>query len=406
MNIAPYRRVLAEPGVARLMVIGMLARVPATAAGMTVTLHVVATLGLGYAQAGVAGALTMFGAGLGSPLAGRLVDRFGARPVMLVTTAAQGLFWAVAPHVGYGPLVAAAFLAGFLSLPVFSVMRQFMAAMVPLGERRTAFALDSMAVELSFMVGPALAVAGVTGLGSRATMYAVGVGFVAAGLALAWLDPPIRSAAEEAEVTGAVPRRQWLTRGMVVLLGVTTATTFILAATELSIVATLRSFDATAWTGLVIALWCAYSLVGGFVYGALKSGVSPLVLVGVMGALTAPVGALTGQWWWLPLLLLPAGVLCAPSLTSTVDTVSRWVPPGARGEAMGLHGTALTVGVGLGAPAAGAVIDAGGPAWGFAAAGGLGVVMVLAALPLWPRERTTAAEPDPRPLASAAAVPD
>jgi MFS family permease len=405
MKLAPYRRVLAEPGVARLMLVGMLARVPATAAGMTVTLHVVTELELGYAEAGVAGALNMIGAGIGSPLAGRLVDRVGVRPVMLVTTAAQAGFWAFAPHVGYGLLVASAFLAGVLSLPVFSVMRQFMAAMVPVSERRTAFALDSMAVELSFMVGPALAVAGVTGLGSRATMYSVGAGFVVAGLALAGLNPPIRSAAEEAAVAGAVPRRQWLTPRMVVLLGVTTATTFILAATELSIVAMLRAFGVTSWTGVIIALWCGYSLVGGFVYGALRSGQSPLVLVAVMGVLTAPVGLLTVRWWWLPLLLLPAGLLCAPSLTSTVDTVSRWVPAGARGEAMGLHGTALTIGVALGAPAAGAVIDAAGPAWGFAVAGGVGVLMVAAALPFWPRERgATTAEAPSQPLATVASA--
>jgi MFS family permease len=409
MNLAPYRIVLAQPGVRRLMVVGLLARVPLTAIGMVITLHVVTSLDMGYAEAGIAGALGMAGAGVGSPLAGRLVDRLGARPVIAVTTVAQAVYWAAAPSLGYLPLVVFGFLAGALSIPLFSVMRQFAAAMVPGEQRRTAFALDSMVVELCFMVGPALGVAGVTTLGSPTTMYALGAGLVFGGVAIIVLNPPIRSADEEREAAGR--RWAWLNRQMIMLLGVTAATTFVLAGTELAIVATLRGQGSTGWAGLVIAVWCAYSLVGGFVYGALRTEISPLLLVGGLAVFTVPVGALTGAWPWLLLLLIPAGVLCAPSLAATVDSVSRWVPAGARGEAMGLHGTALTIGIALGAPAAGAVIDAFGPAWGFAAAGGVGAVLVALAVPFWPRDRSavagieTTAEPAGEPAAETVGEP-
>ena len=57
-------------------------------------------------------------------------------------------------------------------------MRQYLAAMVPAEQRRTAYALDSMAVEVSYMLGPALAVAAVTGLGSDVAMTGVAVGMV------------------------------------------------------------------------------------------------------------------------------------------------------------------------------------------------------------------------------------
>src|SRR5688572_5530885 len=184
MNMAPYRQVLAQPGLKLLMLVGMLARIPATAAAMTITLHVVNTLGLNFTQAGLAGALAMLGMGIGSPLAGRLVDRLGLRPVMIVATVAQGAYWLTAPHLSYTALVGAAFFAGLLSIPIFSVMRQFMAAMVPIEHRRPAFALDSMVVELSYMVGPALAVAVVTTLGSQFAMTAVGTGLVLGGTAL------------------------------------------------------------------------------------------------------------------------------------------------------------------------------------------------------------------------------
>jgi MFS family permease len=169
------------------------------------------------------------------------------------------------------------------------------------------------------------------------------------------------------------------------VLLVTSAALFVLAASELTIVASLRESGATAWTGLVIGLWCAYSLVGGFIYGALHRGISPLFIVGGLGALSIPVGLVSGSWWWLALALIPAGILCSPALASTVDAVSARVPASARGEAMGLHGTALTIGVAAGAPVAGAVIDAFGPGWGFAVAGGVGVVVTALAAPFWPR---------------------
>ena len=384
MNLAPYRLVLRRPGLRTLMLVGFLARVPATATGMVITLHVVTALHLGYAQAGVAGAVIMAGAGVGSPVVGRLIDRIGARPVLVVTTVAQGAYWLAAPRLGFVTLVALGFVAGALSVPAFGLMRQYLAAMVPAEQRRTAYALDSMAVEVSYMLGPALAVAAVTGLGSDVAMIGVAVGMVGAGASLIMLNRPTISAEERDEAAVTVPRRQWLTPGMVGVLAVTAAVTFVLSATELSVVAVLGGRDATAWTGLVIGVWCAYSLVGGFVFGALRHTPSTLLLVGGLAAFTMPIALVGGGWWWLLAALIPAGLLCAPSLASTVDTVSTLVPPSARGEAMGLHGSALTVGIATGAPAAGWVIDAVGPGWGFVLAGAVGGLVVLAAMPFWP----------------------
>jgi MFS family permease len=55
--------------------------------------------------------------------------------------------------------------------------------------------------------------------------------------------------------------------------------------------------------------------------------------------------------------LFLAGSCCAPTVTATVDTLSRSVPERARGEALGWHGSAMTAGAALGAPLAGAAID-------------------------------------------------
>ncbi|MEV6859717.1 MFS transporter [Streptosporangium subroseum] len=397
MAIEPYRRLLAIPGVRSLLLVGLVARIPSTAIGITLTLHVtdVTGLNLGFGAAGLVTLASTVGMAVGSPLSGRFVDRLGLRPVLAVTTLAQLVFWATAWAMSFPVLLAASVLAGLLSLPVFSVIRQCLAALVPVDQRRMGFSLDSMIVELSYMVGPALAVAGVVALGSIWTMGILAAGLVFSGTALILLNPPVRSA-EELQTPGEkVSRRQWLTPGLLTLLGTVSAATFVLAATELSLVATMKASGDTAWVGLAIGLWCVYSLVGGFVYGMLPRGLSPLVLVGAMGALTIPVGLVSGDWHWLLLALLPAGVLCAPALSSSVDTVSRWVPAGARGEAMGLHGTALLIGGASSAPIAGAIIDGAGPSWAFTAAGAFGVVMVLIALPFWRRSGSPVEAPVP-----------
>ncbi|MFD1938060.1 MFS transporter [Nonomuraea mangrovi] len=395
MGIEPYRRLLKLPGVRTLLLVGLLARIPATATAMALTLHVVNGLKLGFAEAGVVAMASTIGMAVGSPLSGRFVDKHGLRPVLAVTTVAQAVFWATAWLLPFAVLVPAAGVAGLLALPIFSVIRQCLAAMVPVEQRRMGFSLDSMMVELSYMAGPALAVAGITTLGSAWTMTVIAIGLAGSGSALLILNPPIRSEAEMEEKAEKVSRRQWLTPSLIALFGTVTAATFVLTATELSLVATLEHAGQTEWIGLAVGIWCVYSLVGGFVYGGLPRGFPTLLLTGLMGALTIPVGLVGGDWRWLVVALVPAGVLCAPALSSSIDTLSRWTPAAARGEAMGLHGTALLIGGAMSAPIAGAVIDAHGPSWAFAVAGLVAVVMVLLALPFWKRTPRQEVAPEP-----------
>jgi len=402
MNMEPYRRVLALRGVPLLLVVGFLARIPVTAVSLTLTLHVVHGLGLGFTQAGLVGMVATLGTSVGAPLAGRFIDRHGLRPVLVVTTAAQLVFWLCGPALPYSALLVAAGVAGLLSQPVFTLIRQCLAAMVPEADRRTAFALDSMGVELSYMVGPAVASVGVTALGSGRMMALVACGLTAAGAVLFKLNPPTRSTEELAAGQTSVPRRRWLP-GMIVLLCATFAVPFVLTATELAIVATLTESGALSWTGAVIGLWCLCSMIGGFVYGGLSRGVSPLWLAAGLCITTVPLGLVGGGWWWLCLALIPSGLLCAPSLSSTVEEASRRAPGAVRGEAMGLHATALTLGVAAGSPFAGAIIDAHGAAWTYAATGTAGIVVVLAVLPFW---RKGARSADARDAAEKAALQD
>ncbi|MEU8260517.1 MFS transporter [Micromonospora sp. NPDC048999] len=404
VNLKPYREALALPGLRSLLLVSVLARIPLTATGVTLTFHVVLTLDRGYGAAGLVGAASTVGAALGSPLLGRLVDRRGLRPVLILTTVAEGVFWSAAPALPYPVLLPTAFLAGLLALPVFSVVRQSVAALVPATRRRPAYALDSMSVELSFMVGPALAVALATTISPRITMWAVGAGIVASGICFWLLNPPTRGTDEPAGPPRKVARREWLTPRLLAVLAVSLAATLVLGGTDVAVVAVLRAGGEVGWTGAVLTAWAAVSLVGGFAYGAVSRSFSPLVLVAALSLTTIPVGLGGSHWWLLCLALLPAGALCAPTIASTADAVSRLAPAGVRGEAMGLHGSAVTVGIALGAPLAGAVIDASAPLWGFAVTGAIGALVALAVLPVELRQRRVAAgDPAAAPTPTGAA---
>jgi MFS family permease len=112
-----------------------------------------------------------------------------------------------------------------------------------------------------------------------------------------------------------------------------------------------------------------------------------------MAALTIVVGVGGGHWWLLAILLIPCGALCAPTITASADAVSRMTPAGARGEAMGLHNSSLTVGVALGGPLAGLAADHLSPPWGFVAVGSAGALIALLVLPTEIRRRFTAPVP-------------
>ncbi|MEV4535806.1 MFS transporter [Asanoa sp. NPDC049518] len=382
MRLAPYRSVLALPGVRPLIIVAILARIPSVAAAVTLTLHVVGELHRGYFAAGLVATASTIGAAVGAPLLGRMVDRRGLRPVLAICTVAEGVFWSVAGSLPYPLLLVLALFAGVLMLPVFSVVRQSLAALVPPDQRRPAYALDSMSVELSFMIGPALAVLMATTVSPHATMWAIGAGVVIAGTALFVFNPPVRAESEVA--TGPTPpRRSWLSPRMVSILAIAAATTLILGGTDVTVVAVLREADQVSWTGVVLALWGVYSLIGGFVYGSLSRVPSLVVLLGVLALGTALVALAGPQWFLLALVLVPAGALCAPTLAAAADAVSHLAPPSVRGEAMGLHGSAITVGLALGAPLAGWIIDLSSPRWGFVATGVAGLLVALAVLPVY-----------------------
>jgi MFS family permease len=398
MPVQPYRAVLRAPGVPRLFVVGFLARGPVIAMSVVLTLHVVLSLHLDYARAGLVATVLTVSTAIGSPWRGRAIDRLGLRRALLPSIVLGGGIWLLAPFVGYAALLGLAAVGGVFGLPAFAVIRQALSVAVAPEHRRATLALDSISVELSFMTGPGLAVVAATTWSTRGVLFIVGAAQIVAGAVLWLLNPPVRTVvsstgepaepveSERAAVTARPARhrapvgrgRPWFSPALLAVYIAGTGAALVLAGSEVAVVAQLRHLGHLRFTAAVFVVWGVTSIVGGFVYGALRREIGPPVVLFALGALTLPIGLAHGPTT-VALLIGVAGLFCAPALTATSAAVTHLVREEFRGEAMGWQGTAITTGSGLGAPLAGFAADRSGPPAAYLASGAAGMGLALVA---------------------------
>lgn len=431
MDLGAYRPVLANRDTRGALLLGFFIRVPMWAGAVILTLHVVSSLGRSYGEAGLVTAASTIAVAVSGPWRGRLLDRIGLRRTVGPSLVVQVVCWSIAPWVGYAPLVGFAALAGLFVVPTFSILRQVIIRSVPADQRRTALSLDSSATELSFMAGPAIGVWLATSYDTAWALLVCELTSVAAGFVLWLVNPPLTSdtttpatdeqgegaradaiataetGSEAAGRTGRVPRtlRGFITVPVAAVYLAAACSTLVLSGTDVSIVAALRTYDATQSIGWVLALWGAGSLVGGLVYGAWHRSFSVFWLLGGLAALTLPVALAVGVPSFAVLVTV-SGLLCAPTITATVEQLSRLVPERFRGEMMGWHGSAMTAGSALGAPLAGFAIDHGGWQWGFVVVSLLGVLVAAAGLVAAGRSRSRGAGSGSQPSAATGTTSD
>ncbi|MEU8779825.1 MFS transporter [Streptomyces sp. NPDC048606] len=376
-----------------MLLLGTLIKIPLVAVPLVLTLHLTTTRQLGYAQAGLVIALWTVGAAAGSPLLGRRIDRHGLRPVLVVATVAQALFWATAAQLPYAALLVAAPASGLVIVQGSTISRLAILGLVPEENRHTAFAVDSMLTTLSYLIGPALGVVLATRASGTLAVQAIGLLLVLACVAVIVRDPrPPARADEGPSGAASPPPRRWLGRGLVATCACALAAGMFASGAELGIVGILHRSDQTVWLAPVLMGVSLGSLAGGLVYGTLERRPPAALTVAALGLVTLPVG-LVGGVPWLAVALLPAALLNAPAFASTAAAAGAFAVDGARASALGLYSTATAAGAALGGPLVGTALDHGGPAPGFAA---LGAAILLVSLAAWPRDATARqVPPDP-----------
>src|SRR3954452_7411534 len=377
MGFSTYAEFARNAVVRRIRALAVRIRIPMAAAAVVLVLQVVTHLHRSYTAAGLGEMVLCIALAISGPWRGRRLDSVGLRATVAPSLVVLTLTWFVAPWVGYWALLGCVGLAGLFVVPTFSIVRQVLIGAVPVEQQTAVLSLDSVVVELSFMVGPVLGVLAATYLSTPVALMVCQLMAVVGAFAL-WIDnPPLGRESPSDEPRHRV--REWLDIRVLVILALCVATTVILTGQDLGAVAALREMGHTTSIGWVLALWGLGSALGGIVYGARRRH-PPAAILLVLLASSAAAVALADDRLTFTVLLFASGLFCAPTMTATIDELTRTVPAVVRGEAMGWHGSAITVGGAAGAPVVGWAIDHHGWQGGFVLAGGLGLAIALTSL--------------------------
>jgi predicted MFS family arabinose efflux permease len=365
--------------VLRLFTLAIIARTPYAAISLLLIVRTKELTG-SYAASGlVVGALSVAVA-VASPWIGRLVDRRGQTKVLRVTVALSTtalVTFALLPHgTPLGGLVACAAVAGAATPPIGACMRTLYGMQLEGDRLHHVYALESAALEITYIVGPVLmlAIASVAGTGTAvivagATLGAGTLVFAATRESRAWRASPRDATAPRAAA--------WRSPGLqtiIIAVGLAGAT---FGAVEVTVPAACQAAGAQGATGALLAVWGLGSMLGGLV-AARASAPSDtarwlailLAAVGLGDLALVPVDSPAA----LAPILLVAGAAIAPLLGTAYSLVDRVAPSDGQTEAFAWLTTAIGVGLAGGSTLAGALVQAFGPGAGFATAAALGLV--------------------------------
>jgi MFS family permease len=355
-----------------------------------------------YAIAGVVSGGYALGAALGTPLWGRLMDRFGQVAVLLPTSAVSATLLVVlalattggAPNVA---LVAIAAGVG-LSYPAISpaLRSSFRIVLPDPQDRKVAFALDATSVELAFVLGPLLLSALLlTGspmlplLVTAGLLAGGGLAYCATGVARRASASTQRTAAghqPETSDSSTGPRTALAAGGVAAVLAVMLMLSIGFGQLDTSMAATAdRALGGTQRVGILFAAIAGGSTVGGLTFGARRWAFDERravpVLLGLFAlflgllAVLLSVGSLS-LFILLPVLFL-TGLTIAPTLIMQQALLDRLAPADRLNEAQAFLSASNTSGAAVGTAIAGIVIDVAGLSWSF---GGAALGALLAAV--------------------------
>ncbi|MER6034397.1 MFS transporter [Streptomyces sp. NPDC001835] len=380
---AGYLEILRARHAARLLTGTLVGRLPNATAAIALVLFVRAEGGT-YGLAGALAAVYGVANAVGQPVLGRLVDLYGQPRVQLPAAVASALAMAVFAFSGTDPLplaCAAVAAAGLFTPPLEGGLRALWPSVLRREEQvHTAYAMDAVAQEVMFTVGPLLVTLCVSLWSERAALLVLNAVGVLGALSVV-LSPPSRawrSAPREAHWLGALR-----SPGLLALLGAFLFVGIALGSITVASVPYADEHGGDAVYGWLMAALGLGALIGGSVYGARAWSGAPERRLRVLVALLAVC--------YLPLMLMPdavamvllsllSGVFLAPCIACAFIIVDRHAPGGTVTEAFSWLVTTFTVGASVGTGLAGPVVQAGGPLWGYAVPGAAGAVSLLVLL--------------------------
>jgi MFS family permease len=363
--VAVYAHILRTPGVAAIVLATAIGRLPIGISGLAILLYVHGVSG-SFAAAGVCTGALALGSALGAPLLGRLVDWRGERallPLAFVHAGGLLLIWLLgAAGAPIAALALASFAAGTTLPPVSSVLRSRWPLLLSETPELvpSAYALDSVMIEVIFVTGPLITTVIVATVGPEYAL-AVSAAAVLTGttMLLAGLHGRGRPGGPE---EGA--RRFGLgalsAPGMRTLVLASLPVGFSLGTIQVVIPAFATEEGARELAGVLLAVWSCASGAAGLAYGARPATVrvdeAHLLLACLLPLAMAALFVATSPLVMAGLVIV-AGAPVAPLIASRNQLVEQVAPRGTATEAFTWPLTALVAGVSLGAAVGGAMVE-------------------------------------------------
>jgi MFS family permease len=365
----PYREIFKAPGSKGFSSAGFIARLPIAMA----TIGIVAMLSQTHGEYWLAGAVSATFAlanAFVSPQVSRLVDRYGQSPVLIPATSLSVAAFAVlmvATRYDWPTwtLFASALLAASMPSMPAMVRARWTELYRDTPKLNTAFAFESVADELVYMAGSALAVGLSVALFPEAGPLASSI-FLAVGSAAFIMqrstEPKVQREAKEGGRSAIGLRPVQIVTFALVAIGT------IFGASEVTVIAMSKEFGQPAAASFVLGGYAAGSLVVGLIFGALNLKM-PLsrqfaVAIGVAAATTVPL-LFVPNIPLLALALFVSGVSISPTFITAFGLIARVVPAAKLTEGITWAMTGIGIGMAIGSAASGWVIDQFGASNGF-----------------------------------------
>lgn len=380
---AGYAEILRTRHAARLLAGTLTGRLPNATAAIAVVFLVRAEGG-SYSLAGALTAVYGLATAVGQPLLGRAVDLYGQPRVMLPASVLAALGMVLLAVVGIEPVAvayAAVLVAGLATPPLEGGLRALWPSVLKREDQvHTAYAMDAIAQEVMFTVGPLLVTVSIALWSPATALLLINALGVLGALSVVLSEPSRtwRSAPREAHWLGALR-----SPGLLALLGSFFFVGLALGAIIVAASAYADDHGSDTIYGWLMTANGLGALLGGLVYGARQWSRAPEKRLRILVALLA-VG-------YLPLTLVPgvpamaaltvvSGLFLAPSIACAFIVVDRHAPRGTVTEAFSWLVTAFGVGTALGTAAAGPAVELGGTGASFAVAGGGGIAALVVLL--------------------------
>jgi MFS family permease len=376
-----YTALFRTPHVASAIGASIIGRIPIGLASLAILLFVQERAG-SFALGGSTTASYVLGLAGISPLIGRIIDRLSPRPVLLASAALYPvalIALVVLVSIGAGTywIIGCALLAGATLPPITAAIRTLYPRLVDdAGLLQTAYSIDSIVIELVFIIGPAFAAMFV------ALGHAEGGVLLAALCGTAGATVFLRTSAVRAWVIQRPARHSLIgplrSTKLLAILAATTCYSVGFGLFEVGVTGFAARQGVPAAAGVILGLSSVGSASGALIYGSRDWPLSlprqfliAVVAMALCFALLLPVTNVV----LIALVSVIAGAPIATVLSVQSLLVSRFAPRAMLAESFTWTATFLLGGIAAGYAAGGVMIDAGAPAAALAAA----VVMALCA---------------------------